>query len=83
MRELLCRLLNFYVLIVFFRIVLSWFPLRPGGIVFTINQWLFRATEPLMGRARRILPPMGQFDLSPIVVILFLQIVVGHLILGC
>ena len=83
MRELLCRLLNFYVLIVFFRIVLSWFPLRPGGIVFTINQWLFRATEPLMGRARRILPPMGQFDLSPIVVILFLQKVVGRLILGC
>jgi len=83
MRELLCRLLNFYVLIVFSRIVLSWFPLRPGGIVFTINQWLFRATEPLMGRARRILPPMGQFDLSPIVVILFLQIVVGRLILGC
>jgi YggT family protein len=83
MRELLCRLLNFYVLIVFSRIVLSWFPLRPGGIVFTINQWLFRATEPLMWRARRILPPMGQFDLSPIVVILFLQRVVGRLILGC
>ena len=83
MRELLCRLLNFYVLIIFFRIVLSWFPLRPGGIVFTVNQWLFRATEPLMGRARRILPPMGQFDLSPIVVIMLLQIVVGRLILGC
>ena len=83
MRELLCRLLNFYVLIIFFRIVLSWFPLRPGGIVFTVNQWLFRATDPLMGRARRILPPMGQFDLSPIVVIMFLQIVVGRLILGC
>jgi len=83
MRELLCRLLNFYVLIIFFRIVLSWFPQRPGGIVFTVNQWLFRATEPLMGRARRILPPMGQFDLSPIVVIMFLQIVVGRLILGC
>ena len=83
MRELLCRLLNFYVLIIFFRIVLSWFPLRPGGIVFTVNQWLFRATEPLMGRARRILPAMGQFDLSPIVVIMFWQIVVGRLILGC
>jgi YggT family protein len=49
----------------------------------TVNQWLFRATEPLMGRARRIIPPMGAFDLSPIVVILFLQMVVGRLILGC
>ena len=83
MRELLCQLLNLYVLIIFFRIVLSWFPLQPGGMVSTINQWLFRATEPLMGRARRIIPPMGAFDLSPIVVILFLQIVVGRLILGC
>ena len=82
MRQLLCQILNFYVLIIFFRIVLSWFPLRPGGIVFTINQWLFRATEPLMGRARRILPPMGQFDLSPIVVIIFLELV-RKLILGC
>jgi YggT family protein len=83
MRELLCQLLNFYVLIIFFRIVLSWFPLQSGGMVSTINQWLFRATEPLMGRARRIIPPMGAFDLSPIVVILFLQMVVGRLILGC
>jgi YggT family protein len=83
MRQLLCQLLSLYVLVIFLRIVLSWFPIRSGGMLSTVNQWLFRATEPLMGRARRIIPPMGAFDLSPIVVILFLQMVVGRLILGC
>jgi YggT family protein len=40
-------------------------------------------TEPVLGYARRFLPPMGGFDLSPIVVILVLQFVVGRLILRC
>ena len=83
MRQLLCQLLSLYVLVIFLRIVLSWFPIRSGGMLSTVNLWLYRATEPLMGRARRIIPPMGAFDLSPIVVILFLQMVVGRLILGC
>ena len=83
MRQLLCQLLSLYVLVIFVRIVLSWFPIRSGGMLSTVNQWLYRATEPIMGTARRILPPMGAFDLSPIVVILFLQMVVGSLILGC
>ena len=83
MRKLLCQLLSLYVLVIFLRIVLSWFPIRSGGMLSTVNQWLYRATEPLMGRARRIIPPMGAFDRSPIVVILFLQMVVGRLILGC
>ena len=48
-----------------------------------VQDVLYKATEPLLGFARRFLPPMGGFDLSPIVVILFLQIVVQRLILGC
>jgi uncharacterized protein YggT (Ycf19 family) len=44
---------------------------------------LYAATEPLLGAVRRVLPPMGPFDLSPIIVILGLQIVVGRIILGC
>jgi YggT family protein len=44
---------------------------------------LWKVTEPVLGFARRYLPPMGGFDLSPIVVILALQFVVGRLILRC
>ena len=83
MRDVLCQLLNIYLLVVFIRIVLSWFPMNPGGAMARVQDVLYKATEPLLGFARRFLPPMGGFDLSPIVVILFLQIVVQRLILGC
>lgn len=83
MRDLLCQILSLYVLVIFVRIVLSWFPLRGGGPMAKVYDVLWKATEPLLGYARRFLPPMGGFDLSPIVVILFLQLVVGRLILQC
>jgi YggT family protein len=83
MRELLCQLLSLYVLVIFVRIVLSWFPSQPGGALERVSQLLYAATEPLLGAVRRVLPPMGPFDLSPIIVILGLQIVVGRIILGC
>lgn len=83
MREVLCQILSLYVLMIFVRIVLSWFPTQPGGPVAKISEVLHAATEPLLGAVRRVLPPMGAFDLSPIVVILGLQIVVGRIILGC
>jgi len=82
-RDILCQLLNLYLLVIFVRIILSWFPLRHGGAMQRIHDALWKVTEPLLGLARRYLPPLGQFDLSPIVVILFLQLVVGRLILRC
>ncbi|MBU6226590.1 MAG: YggT family protein [Acidobacteria bacterium] len=83
MREILCQVLNLYVLVIFVRIILSWFPLRGGGPMSKVYEVLWKVTEPVLGYARRFLPPMGGFDLSPIVVILVLQFVVGRLILRC
>jgi len=83
MREILCQILSLYVLAIFLRIVLSWFPNQRSGVMARVNGILFRVTEPIMAPPRRFLPPMGAFDLSPIVVILFLQIVVGRIILRC
>jgi YggT family protein len=85
--DLLCRLINLYVLCMFGRIVLSWFPLQRGGVMATIHDFLVTITEPLLGPVRRMLPPVGVggvgFDFSPIIVILGLQVVVAQLILGC
>ena len=83
MRETLCQILNLYLLVIFVRIILSWFPLRSGGPMMRVRDVLWRVTEPLLGFARRYLPPLGAFDLSPIAVILFLQLVVGRIILRC
>jgi len=75
LRSLLLQLLNLYVFIVFGRIILSWFPLQPGSAMATIFTYLYKLTEPVLGPVRRIMPPMGGLDLSPIIVIFALQIV--------
>jgi YggT family protein len=41
-------------------------------IVWTIADFLYRVTEPLFGRIRRVLPNFGPVDLSPLVVLLLI-----------
>jgi YggT family protein len=79
---LLCQLVSLYLVVIVVRIILSWFPTSQGPMA-TAQYWLVRATEPVLGPVRRALPPLGGLDLSPIVVLLFLQIVVQGLLLGC
>lgn len=77
---ILCRLVNIYLLMMFGRIILSWFPLSPSGVMSSVYGFLYAVTEPVLGPVRRILPPLSfggaGLDLSPIVVLLVVQIVV-------
>ena len=74
---LIAQLVRIYSLIIFGRILLSWFPVSRGGAMESIYNVLYQLTEPLLGPVRRALPPLGGFDLSPIVVIFGLQILAG------
>lgn len=74
MAGLVDQLLNLYVIAVFGRVILSWFPLSPNGAMSGIYSFLYTITEPVLGPIRRILPPLGGIDLSPIVVIFGVQI---------
>jgi YggT family protein len=65
----ICTLLNLYVLVVFARIILSWFPLQPGGLGAQAFSFVYTITEPVLGPLRRAIPSIGMFDLSPLVVI--------------
>ena len=64
MGYLLYGLLSLYSLMIFVRIILSWVTMsyRNRFIRFLVN-----ATEPLLGPLRRHVPPVGAFDISPIV----------------
>ncbi len=84
MRELLCTLLTLYVVAIILRMVLSWFPMQPGGLGAQVAGGLQRITDPLLLPLRRVIPPLGgAIDLSPMIAILGLQIIVGRLILRC
>ncbi|HCV36685.1 MAG TPA: hypothetical protein DF783_07130 [Acidimicrobiaceae bacterium] len=68
---LVCWFLNWYLLVLLVRIVLSWFPISPHGAMATIAGFLYRVTDPVLLPLRSFLPPvrMGAMalDLSPLV----------------
>jgi len=69
---ILCRLLLAYQIVILARVLLSWFPLQPGGFMAKVNHVLIRLTEPLLGPLRRILPRAGMLDLSPLVALILI-----------
>lgn len=79
----LCQLIDLFVVLIFVRVVLSWFPVDPRGPVGQVSRIVAAVTDPVMEPVRRVMPNVGPLDLSPIVVVLALTIVVQGLILGC
>ena len=61
---LLYGLLTVYSLLIFIRIIFSWGRVSYGNRVMRL---LVRATDPLLMPLRQIIPPLGVFDISPIV----------------
>jgi YggT family protein len=77
--EIICTLLFLYLLAIFVRIILSWFPIAPGGATEGVASFFYVITEPVMAPVRKLLPPlrlggMG-LDLSPIIVLFGIQII--------
>ena len=71
--ELLKLTINVFLFSVIILAILSW--VSPGGYNPVANL-LFQITAPLMRPARRMLPPMGGLDLSPMLVIIALYLLI-------
>lgn len=68
-------LLQIYFWILILTVVVSW--LVAFNVINTRNKWVYKfcqllnmATEPLVKRLRKFIPPMGGFDFTPMVIIL-------------
>lgn len=60
------------------RVLLSWIPnLSPSNPLVRILQQI---TDPILEPARRIIPPLGGLDISPIVVLLVLDFILRPLV---
>ena len=64
--------LTIYFWIVLIRVLSSWLNPDPYN---PIVKFLHRATDPVLNRVRRFLPPMGGMDFSPILVLFAIQFV--------
>lgn len=79
---MISQLISLYTFVIFVRIILSWFPNSSGGALSQVNRVLFQITEPVLGPARRIIPSIGPLDISPMVVIVVLNLVAEKLPMG-
>ncbi|MBT3813269.1 MAG: YggT family protein [Gammaproteobacteria bacterium] len=70
--QLISLVINVFVFAVFARALLSW--INPGTFNAASNL-LYSITEPLLVSCRRVLPDMGGVDLSPLIVLVGLQLV--------
>ncbi|WP_255376257.1 YggT family protein [Collinsella sp. An2] len=73
-------LVNFYEMLILIYIILRWFPLREGGLAYDIAVVLQSICEPFLGLFRRIIPPMGGLDFSPVIAILALNLIARFVI---
>lgn len=66
---ILYGMISIYILLIFMRIIFSW-----GMVSYTnrVMRFLVDTTEPLLGPLRRVIPPLGRMDISPIVAFLIL-----------
>jgi len=82
---IVCYALLIYLLILFVRILLSWFPPPRSGPGAQLVSILFRLTDPVLRPLRNLIPPlragMMAIDLSPILV--FIGIGVLRRVIGC
>jgi YggT family protein len=54
------------------RALISWID---PGFRYQISQMLVDLTEPIIGPIRRVVPPLGMIDLSPIIALVLLQVI--------
>src|ERR1044072_3195479 len=80
---ILYGLLKIYSLLILIRVMFSWAMLSYSN---RLMRWLIDVPEPLLGPLRRVVPPLGRFDISPIVawlILLLLQGAVAGTLLRC
>ncbi|MDD2800834.1 MAG: YggT family protein [Methylococcales bacterium] len=69
--QLISLLINVFIYAVFARAILSW--INPGSF-HAASSILVSLTEPLLSTCRKIIPDLGGIDLSPLAVLMLLQL---------
>jgi len=75
--EIICYALGVYVVILVIRIILSWTTMfwSPPSSLTPVIRVIYDLTEPVMGMFRKLIPPIGGLDLSPILIFIIIQLI--------
>jgi YggT family protein len=70
--QLIDLLLSVYVWIIIARAIISW--VNPS-LYHPLVRFLYKVTEPVLAPVRKIIPPIGGIDISPVIVIFIIFII--------
>ncbi|HEX2114757.1 MAG TPA: YggT family protein [Alphaproteobacteria bacterium] len=75
--NLIATVITIYIYVLVASAILSWLVAfnvvnTSNRFIYLVGDFLYRVTEPLFSRIRRVLPNFGPLDLSPLVVLLLI-----------
>ena len=70
-------LVQFLAFAIFARAIVSWFPIDKNG---PIVQFLNAVTDPILEPLRKVIPPIGMIDVTPMLAMLMLFFVASALL---
>ena len=74
---LVLQLLKLYSYVVIANVIISWLIAfnvlnTQNRFVYSILEFTYKLTDPILNRIRRILPNLGSFDISPIILLILI-----------
>jgi YggT family protein len=69
-----------YVIVLVLRAVLSWFPISPSSPLSPVIRVVYLLTEPVLTPFRRLIPPIGMFDISFLVAFIVVEVIVDEVL---
>ena len=74
---LLLQILKIYSYVVIANVIISWLVAfnvlnTSNRFVYSVLDFTYRLTDPLLNKIRRFLPNLGAFDISPIILLLLI-----------
>jgi YggT family protein len=69
-----------YILILIIRALMSWFPYSADSPLNPVRRVTVTATEPVLAPFRRLIPPVGGFDLSFLVAFIVCEVIVSQVL---
>ncbi len=83
MLNILADLVRLYSLVLFVRIILTWFPTNPFTPLGKTERALGKVTDPVLAPVRRVVPPLrvggSAIDLSALIVFVALAVIAAIL----
>lgn len=73
--QIIQSLVNFYNTLIIVYCLLTWIPMNPNGLLADIGAVLDSVVGPYLNFFRRMMPPMGGIDFSPVIAVLALSLI--------